>query len=344
MRIASFTMFGQYPHGIDLHVRNLKWALTKDDHIYIVTLPDIIKQFNLKDEKNVTYVPFVHLGEGDFINFWAGFPGVVKNLNINPKWFLFMEGDIWFHKKPGFVPKDIREVANYLPLQNHYHAITVDDKVIQPRLWEGGCMAHGDLIRRAIDYPINFSFAKPFFYEQDKEEWEKKVGGKIGLKYFKLPDTFDEFGLYCALVEKSKICYFDRCVHLRGPESLHRKYPGLYETCKEQDLEEPAKKLPYLDVYGAIAPYYIDGHWKGSLPWGKMKPEFQAEFVKLLPTAKEWMKPDEFARLVEVAEAFKSSGRPASSPAPASPLPSVKFSTIRSRRIRGRSVSNPPHQ
>ncbi len=239
-------MFGQYPHGIDLHVRNLKWALTKDDHIFIVTLPETIKQFGLESSGNVTYVPFHHDGEGNFINFWGGFPGIVKNLGIQPKWFLFMEGDIWFHKKPGFVPKDPKEIANYLPPQTHYHAVMVDDKVIQPRVWEGGTLVHGDVVRRAIDYGICFSFPQHFFCDHDKESWEKEMGGKIALRYFTVTDTFDEFNLYCALVEKSKICYFKRCTHLRGPESLHRKYCSLYYGCTEDRLAIPSKSTTLL--------------------------------------------------------------------------------------------------
>ena len=42
LRIASVTMVGQFPDGIDLHVRNLRWALTPADHIFIVTRPDIM--------------------------------------------------------------------------------------------------------------------------------------------------------------------------------------------------------------------------------------------------------------------------------------------------------------
>ncbi len=336
-------MFGQYPHGIDLHVRNLKWALTKDDHVYIVTLPKIIEDFKLESGGNVTYIPFHHIDEGDFINFWAGFPGIIKNLNIKPQWFQFMEGDIWFHKKPGFVPRNPKEIANYLPLQTHYHAVMAGNKLLQPRVWEGGTLVHGDVVRRAIDNDISFSFVKEFFCEFDPDYWEDLMGGRISLRYFKAPDTFDEFNLYCALIEKSKICHFDRAVHLRGPESLHRKFPHLYNTCTDEQLVEPSKVLPYLCVYGAIAPYYIDGHWKGMIQWHKMKPEFQKEFVRLLPTASEWMKPEEYVRLVEITEAIRNKDHPLSNPAPASPSLWVRPSKVRNRRIRGRWAPNRKH-
>lgn len=296
-------MVGQYPHGIDLHVRNLKWALGGEDRIFIVTVPEIIKEFKLQDDKKVKYIPFEHEGEGSFINFWAGFPDILKTLNIDPKWFLFMEADIWFHQRPGFVPRDKQEVANYLPLQHHYHAIMVDDKVIHPRVWEGGTLIHGDLIRRAIDFGISFSFVKNFFWMKDKS-WKEKVG-EIKMKYFKEPDTFDELGYYCALVEHTTMKYFDRCVHLRGPESLHRKYPNLYNGCTEADLEGPQKKLPYLCAHAAVAPYYIDGHWQGELDWRKIDTKYKDELMKVRRTAHEWMKPDECDRLYTITNTFQ---------------------------------------
>lgn len=292
MRIATFTMIGQYPHGIDLHIRNLKWAITKENHIFIVSLPEIIK--DLPKIKGVTYIEFRE-EHGDFINFWGSFPNILKELNINPEWFLFMEEDIWFHKKLDFIPKDNKEIANYLPLQEHYHAVMKNNKLLLPRIWEGGTLVFGDIIRRAIDYKISFSFVNKFFCDDQKD---------ITLKYFKNCDTFDEFSLYCALVEKVKMPYFDRCVHLRGPETLHRKYPKLYSTCTNEDLIEPAKTLPYLCPYVGIAVYFIDGHWKGKLNWNKMKPEYKKEFLKISLTANQWMKKEEYVRLQEIIKEF----------------------------------------
>ena len=95
MRIASITMIGQFPHGINLHVRNLRWALTDEDHIFIITLPQFIKEFNLINDKTITYIPFEACANTGFITFWREFPKIVKEYNINPEWFMFMEQDIW---------------------------------------------------------------------------------------------------------------------------------------------------------------------------------------------------------------------------------------------------------
>lgn len=297
-------MVGQYPHGIDLHVRNLKWALGSEDKIFIVTTPGIIKDFNLKDDNRVRYIPFKHEGESSFINFWAGFPAMLKSLNIKPKRFLFMEADIWFHQKPKSLPREGLEIMSYLPLQHHYHAVMVKGEVIHPRLWEGGTLVHYDVVQRAIDFGISFSFVKSFFCDKEKEKWQEKAGGEIKLKYFKEPDTFDEFGIYCALVEKTKMTHADKCVHLRGPESLHRKYPNLYNGCTEDDLVEPQKKLPYLCVYAGIAPYYIDGHWQGKLDWRRIETKYKDEYMKVRRTAHEWMRPDECERLCAITDSF----------------------------------------
>lgn len=285
-------MIGQYPHGIDLHVRNLRWALNKEDKIFIVTLPEFISQFNLKDNDQVKYIPFAHSG-GSFIPFWESFPTILGKLNINPEWFLFMEEDIWFHKKNLPIPKST-EIMNYLPLQMDYHAIMRDGKVIHARVWEGGTLVNKSIVRRAINSGISFSFVNNFFYEKE-DKWKN-----IALKYFKISDTFDEFGLYCALVESTKMLYKDYCVHLRGPESLHRKFPELYDSCTENDIAIAQKTLPYLCVRAGIAPYYIDGHWKGSIDWKKIDKKYCAEFKKLSKC--EWMTEKERERLNIILE------------------------------------------
>ncbi len=54
MRVASITMVGQFPYGIDPHVRNLRWALAPTDHTFVVTPPDVIATFALASDERVT--------------------------------------------------------------------------------------------------------------------------------------------------------------------------------------------------------------------------------------------------------------------------------------------------
>jgi hypothetical protein len=80
-------MIGQFPHGIDIHVRNLKWALGQDNHIFIVTTSEIIEKFQLTSDECVTFLSSACQKSTDgFLNFWAEFPCLVENIlkEINP--------------------------------------------------------------------------------------------------------------------------------------------------------------------------------------------------------------------------------------------------------------------
>lgn len=293
-------MVGQYPHGIDLHVRNLRWAEAADHH-YIITVPETIREFKLVSDDKVTYVPFVTTDKV-FINFWGRFPEIVKDLGIHPEWFLFMEQDIWFVKKPCYVPSP-KEIVSFLPPQWNYHAVVIDG-VRHPRVWEGGMLIHSDVVRGAMDAGICFSSYVKTLFCRDLVE-----AGRVSLNKLIAHDTFDEFGLYCHLVQRLSVTEEKCCVHLQGPESIHRKFPSVYYACSEDELDEVKKVVPYMDVYSAVASYFIDGHWRGQLDWNKIT--HQIDYRRLLGNGHHWMTKDEYARLLAVTEAFvppRSSG------------------------------------
>lgn len=301
MRIASVTMVGQFPHGIPLHVRNLEWALTPDDHIYIVTLPQHITDLGLKNSERVTYVPFQHNGDGSFINFWNDFPAIVKNNNIEPEWFLLMEEDIWFfaHPQP---PCNNKVVTSFLPGGSKYRNVMVGDTLLHNRVSECSQLIHGDIMRDAIKFGINFSFTTRTFLDRNREQYEKEFGGPIGLSMYQKPDTMDEMGLYCALVARTKMVYDCKACHLRGPESLHRQFPDLYAQQSNERVREVQKRISYFDVLLALVPYYVAGLWDSvsHLDWSKARPESKDEVRRLLSNGADWLNFHEYTRLDNV--------------------------------------------
>jgi hypothetical protein len=303
MRIASVTMIGQFPHGVDLHTRNLKWALSEQDHIVIVTIGSFIKNYNLKNEDRVTYIDF-----GDYSNFqpwipfWNNFPKIVREHGIDPEWFLFMEQDIWFHEiiKDDPLP-DPQELRSHLRLNNNYHSVMVDERLCHPRVWESAMLVHGPLVRRAIDFGINFSAHENWFINKDRKYWDGLAGGNLSLRAYGQPDTMDEFGLYCALVEKTRATHCAKAAHVRGPEALQRMSPDLYDSSQPEKLRVIAlESPPYFCVYSATAVYFIAGNWNEEVDWTNMQPWCKPEFEKLIRTAKEWMKADEYERLERI--------------------------------------------
>lgn len=298
MRIASITMIGQFPDGIDLHIRNLRWALTEEDHIFIVTPQSIIDDLSLIDDDRTTYVPFLpketaHTG---FINFWREFPDILTQYDIHPEWFLLMEADIWFFARPS-IHDDPHIIRSFLP-QGSYRNILAGGKVIHPRVWEGAQLIHRDVIQNAIKFGIDFSFVSRTFFDKNKTKYEDQHG-PITMSMYKHPDTMDEFGLYCALEAKTSIDYCVKALHLRGPECLHRQFPDLYQGGSKERVSEIQKRMPYFDVLLAIAVYYTAGLWENidHLDWTQAWPESKREIDRLLITGMEWMEFHEYTRL-----------------------------------------------
>ena len=282
-------MVGQFPHGINLHVRNLRWALTNDDHIFIITLPEIIKEFNLTNDKLTTYIPFKHNENSTFINFWKEFPNLIKEYSINPEWFMFMEQDIWFFAKP-ITPNNTKTITSFLP-RGSYRNVLLKNEVIHSRVSECAQIIHSSIVKNAIDFGIEFSFVKETFI--DKQQYPD-----ISLSMSGKPDTMDEFSLYCALIEKTVVEHNVKASHLRGPESIHRMYPDVYHFATPERLKEVQKLTPYVDVYLAIAIYYIAGLWEkiDHLEWSKIKKESKKEIDRLLIVGNEWMTFQEYTR------------------------------------------------
>jgi hypothetical protein len=299
MRIASVTMVGQFPHGIPLHVRNLLWALGPDDHIYIVTLPRFIEELQLKNTDRVTYIPFLQPVEGAFINFWNEFPNIVRKNQIKPEWFLFMEEDIWFFAKPELPPADPKTILSMLSGGSKYRNVMVGDKLLHNRVSECGQCVHGDVVRGAIDFGINFSFVANTFLDRNRTKYEEKFGGPIGMSMYQKPDTMDEFGLYCALEAGTHLVYDTKATHLRGPETLHRMYPELYTQQPASRVLEVQKKISYFDVLLALVPYYVVGLWPSvsHLDWTRARNESKVEVARLLRRGGEWLDFHQYTRL-----------------------------------------------
>lgn len=298
MRVASVTMVGQFPDGIDLHARNLRWALSEEDHSFIVTPAYIVSEFGLKNSGRTTYIPFdIKEKQNGFINFWREFPHILKEYAIEPEWFLFTESDILFFARPP-ISDDPGKIRSYLP-QGSYRNILVGDKILHPRVWEGSQLVHGDIVRRAIKFGIDFSFVSRTFLDEDRAKYEEEFGGPITMSMYKAPDTMDEFGLYCALVEKTQIENVVKALHMRGPESLHRQFPDIYRYATKERLAEVQKKMPYLDILLAVALYYTAGTWNEieHLDWTKAKAESKREIDRLLITGMEWMNFSEYTKL-----------------------------------------------
>jgi hypothetical protein len=300
VRIASITMVGQFPDGIDLHVRNLRWALTPADHIFVVTLPHIIEAFGLASDERVTYVPFVPkvVRPSGWIVFWREFPALVRELRIDPDWFLLMESDIWFVAPPG-VPDDPGCVRAFLAPGNGYRDVMAGGRLLQPRIWEGAQLVSGRVIRAATEFGIDFSAVPQTFVERDPAKYEARFGGPISLYDNHMPDTLDELSLYCAVEARVAFERDVRAVHLRGPETLHLRFPEIYRGAPRATVDAVQRRQSYLDVLLPIAVYHAVGLWPDidDLDWTRAWPDSRRDLDLLLASKPVWLRDDELARL-----------------------------------------------
>jgi hypothetical protein len=308
MQIASITMVGQFPDGIELHVRNLKWFLSDTDyHIYVITLPRMLEQISIKDEK-LTFITkptlkddFVETPQTGFVNFWRWFPAIIKHYKINPEWFMFMEQDLWFFEKFDAVPEP-NTVKTFFPDNTPYHNVMLDDKMLQPHIWEGTHLINAAIVNRAFNFNIKFAYYAESFLDRNRQHYETLFGGKLGISMWTRPETMSEFSLYCALEERVGWEQVEKAVHLRGAEILHRKYPQIYNGASQALVDAAQLEVSDIDVYMAIAAYYIAGNWKqcDHIDWKNAGGEVRHTLAKVALTSDQWMTKEQHARLLEV--------------------------------------------
>ena len=279
-------------------------ALSEKDHSYIITKGSFIKKCNLHNNDRTTFIDFGECPDiTRFVPYWKDFPRIVREYEIDPEWFLFMEQDIWYYEKIKADPlPDPKELRSHLCFEHVYHPILLDDQLYHPRVWEGSILFDGPLIKRAIDFGIDFSANPDWFIKKDQTYWDRLAGGKLSLGHYDSADTMDEFALYFALVEKTQMTSCPRAVHLQGPEVFHRSSPDAYDGIDDERLRILADQpnYDYFCVYAAAAVYFIAANWKKEADWKRIQPRYKLAFKKLIGNASEWMKPEEYERLEKV--------------------------------------------
>jgi hypothetical protein len=313
-KIASITMVGHFPDGIDLHVRNLKWFLSPTEyHIYIVTLPKVLEKLRIDDEK-VTFITrptaqneFVENPNTGFINFWRWFPAILRQYHIDPEWFMLMEQDLWFFEKFDSLPEH-NTIKTFFSEQGDYHHVLLNDQMLQPHLWEGTHLINAEIVKRAIDFKIDFGYRAKSLLDRNRKHYESRFGGKLTISRWTAPETLSDFALYCALEERVGWIEVEKAVHLQGPELLHRQYPQLYRGSDEELLRRAQREIPYIDVYAAAAMYYMAGNWANcrNVKWEQAGANLRDDLSKIALRAHEWMPSETHARLIELLDRFRT--------------------------------------
>ena len=310
-QIVTITMAGHWPSGLPLHIKNLSWALAAFTHeIYIVTTPEIKTAYE-KMFPNVRFIEFNRKGAKK-IRFWKIFPEIVREHRIDGDLFLLMKLDVWFYEPILSLPQRTEEIINHVPLIER-HSMTVGGEIYHYRIWEGANLFYGEIIQRAIEDGINFWAAPPdiypYFFEEDREEWEEKLGGEIGLYQYQYPEAMDEVCFYCPMIHRTRAVFDDRAIHLKGAETFHQSAP---KFCQEKQylnltaslLRRLAKNFWYLDPYMILAALFLCGDYEtpSRFEWNEMQDANKALIKVLNVRYREWMDFDGQKRLEQLLD------------------------------------------
>jgi hypothetical protein len=240
MRITTITTVGQHSKGLDIHLRNLRWAL--GDHKIVVQ--------TFKSHQIKTDVPNVEIIEHEadtkkWYYFWDHTHEIIKRYAPETDWFLLMEQDIFFTSKPTdqiFAKEPIQ-----LSLESGYLAIfDSQKKMVYPRIWEGATFIKSNLLIEAIEKGVSLG-GHPRWHDDLAKNYYTTLNG---IDYPKVQEYIDSFDSYDTLFAFSFFCFKNKIsfrstaasiayeignhvVHLRGADMFLRDEPDLYSDFKK---------------------------------------------------------------------------------------------------------------
>jgi hypothetical protein len=308
MKIQTLTVVAQHPKGLDMHLRNIRWAIDGDFDPYIFTF----KAYEfVRPGINIVAVA------GDplmYYSFWRH-DALEAIRNSTSDVIVISEQDVLYTTKLMPYIDQVHKTGKIVIDSEQYgHNIMKDHRVVYPRLWEGGLIVRTDVIRDAINKGVwlaDFCQCHEVrdMARQDEDHYFIQIDRKISLK--EMADTaidtrfenFFEFTLYCFLnnIKTEKVRMSS---HLPFPEGAHRNVPELYTgPITEEMLDELLVKSGYSHncIPTTLLMYYLTGVcelsplirkiWLESDNWNKEKVR------RLMPSAREWMTEEELQKL-----------------------------------------------
>jgi hypothetical protein len=312
--ITVLTTVAQHREGLDLHLRNLKWALSNFDHQIIV---QSFKSYELKGSAE-----FVLFDENpnNFFFFWDHAHKIILDTQKSTDLYLFMEQDILFAKKPD------EQIINSTPIKINFDSdylsiFNLDKNKIYPRIWEGATFIEKQILVEAIKNKVTLGshgkWIKNSKYFTTKSNIKKEnisIQNYLKEKFF---DTLFEFTYYCfsnKLPYKSwsKIDYEmnDYVVHFRGIDMMCHDKPSIYENLKDTlnifEKNNPDNLVWKRLLNNCSLMLLLSGvHPRSSLMEKNLKNNFmnsrfliEKKIKKIIENSKDWMTNNQFDSLI----------------------------------------------
>ena len=311
MKIQSLTIVAQHPKGLDMHLRNIRWAIDGDFDPYIFTFKAYEFDYPRVNIVSVSADPIM------YYSFWRhDAREAIKESKADV--LVISEQDVVYTTKlMPYIERAYDTGCIVIDSEQYGHNIMKDHKVVYPRLWEGGMIVRTDIIRDAVNKDVWLAdFCQCHEVRDaarmDKDHYFIQIDKKITLR--EMADTdfdtrfenFFEFTLYCFLnnIKADKVRL---SCHLPFPEGAHRNVPELYTGPITQELlDELLTKSGYQPncIPTTLLMYYLTGVcdlsplirkiWQDSDEWVKQKVR------RLMPSAREWMTHEELQKLQRV--------------------------------------------
>ena len=296
------TVLGQHPMGLDLHIRNLRWALNEINHrIYIFT--------SVNHNIDHTLFPDVIFIESEckpnrWHNYWSKeIPTYIRS-DCKENLFLFSQLDTIYTDKLQQTVKTVHENQSIaISKLDHHCPLKIGNQSIYPRIWEGGTLIPRSVLFDAIqthELRLDKRIYSEWIISKLKDCTDEVLFGKIlrSVRHGDELDTFGELSIYCYLMQVP----FMRCLpilHFVALETIHRKYPDCYGplltiNCLQQFLADGYSAKP-------VFMYYLTGCYR----WNNVIDKFISSLPKhdfwelnvLKKSAAEWMSKKQLFRL-----------------------------------------------
>lgn len=296
MKTAYFSIVAQHPRGLDLHIRNVRWALPNATiHIFThgawafrkMDYPDVV--FHETTADPWTYYPFWE---------WEVTPFIRDHCTEEA--LVFKQHDMLFHRPL----QDLLSSSEILLSNEAYRSpIQREGSFQYPHIWEGGCIAPGDIVRKAItDWGIDLGskVTSPTLLERLRagDKVTEMQGHRIAaLEKGKSLDYFCQLTL-CCFLQQIPIRSVDLVCHFNPMEEIHRRFHDLYEKNYDNTFlaelgkhANAAKVVCYLLMCRAIKTTNdVNGLLRRS---SRIKPLVR----KIDLYAREWMSPEQLEGL-----------------------------------------------
>jgi hypothetical protein len=241
MKIAYISVIARHPQALDLHIRNVRWALP-DAKIYIFTFADW--NFPKDQYPDVTFFE-VNANPWQYYFFWEREIHTFLLSQCQEDVLIFKQNDMLFHRKIQELITDDKIILNV----DQYHTpITKNGNFVYPFIWEGGCIVPGGLLRKAlVDWGMDLSnrvFSEALLKNLAKTDKLLELGTQR-LAAIERGQSFDHFCQFCfyCLLNDIPVEQQDMVCHCHPLEALHEKMPDLYSKDFTKDfLDELSRK------------------------------------------------------------------------------------------------------